>query len=288
MITAIVGKPGSGKSYYAVSKVLADGAKYKHVSMLLDGVDIPGVRVLSIDDVAPIAPGGSMRQASDPRGWVRLGDGPALLVLDEAQRIWGTQGGKGQTLSQVHREFFQQHRHYSVDVVLIAQAVGQITTQLAVLVDRTIEVKPVLKKLLGGSRLGTTLSLRYREGADDEGRIVAREVVKVDQRVFAHYRSYDGDQGGDAPALTSGYGRGMMGKVVLLAVLSLAGFAAAIAAVLSMTGWGGGGDGDAVQDVLEAAAGSRGFVQEGTRESRGVVPGSGGGIICNDRGCSRI
>ena len=234
MITALVGKPGSGKSYYAVSRVLAERERYKHVSILMDGVDIPGVRVLTIDDCAPIAEGGMMRRATNPRGWVTLGEGPALLVLDECQRIWGTQGGKisaelrpelcryrggkGQTLSQADREFFQQHRHYKVDVLIIAQSVGQITTQLALLVDRTIEVRPVWKKLTGGSRLGNTLSLRYREGADDEGRVVAREAVKVDQRVFAHYKSYDGDvQCGDAPALSSGYGRGLAAKAVLLA-----------------------------------------------------------------------
>ena len=285
MITALVGKPGSGKSYYAVKRVLDSVERYKHVSMLMDGVDIAGVRVLTIDDVAPMDAGGMMRAAGNPRDWVTLGEGPALLVLDEVQRVWGTQGGKGQTLTQIHREFFQQHRHYGVDIIIIAQSVAQVTTQLAVLVDRTIEVRPVAKKLFGGTKLGRTLSLRYREGADDEGKIVAREMHRVDARVFAHYRSYDdAAMTGDAPALTSGYAGGLGRKMVLFAFLSAVGFAAAVAAVVAMTGVGVERDADpeGVQDAVQETPAFRQLpVQE-------RAPGTGSGIICNERGCSRL
>lgn len=281
MITAIVGKPGSGKSYYAVSRVLSERDRYKHVSILMDGVNgIPGARVLSIDDVAPLDPGGMMRRSTDPRGWVTIGKGPCLLVLDEVQRVWGTQGGKGQTLSQADREFFQQHRHYGLDVLLIAQSVGQITTQLALLVDRTLEIRPVGKKLFGGTGLGKVLSIRVREGADDEGRVVARMAAKVDPLVFGHYSSYDDGVDGEAPAAVGAYAGGLAVKVAVFGVLSLVGFAAAVWAVVAMTGVG---DGDA-DEVAETPPGAVRQADE-LRRGRGGV---GQGIICNEGGCSRI
>ena len=285
MITAIVGKPGNGKSYYACSRVLADAARYAHVSILMDGVQgIPGVRVLSIDDVAPLDPGGMMRRASNPRGWVETGGGSSLLVLDEVQRIWGTQGGKGQTLSQNDREFFQMHRHLGLDVIVIAQSVAQITTQLAVLVDRTISVKPPGKKFFGGTKLGRVLSLTTREGASDDGPVVSRQMVKVRPEVFAHYRSFQDGIEGEAAPLMSGYGGMATGKVLGCVLLCVLGFGGAAYAISSLTGRLGGGEGEGVPDGAAAAART-----SGPAPRSGPVGDEGRyGIICTTRGCSRI
>lgn len=281
LITAIVGKPGSGKSYYACSRVLQDAPRYKHVSILMDGVQgIPGVRVLSIDDVAPLDQGGMMRRASDPRGWVTTGEGSALLVLDEVQRIWGTQGGKGQTLSQADREFFQMHRHLGLDVIVIAQGIAQITTQLAVLVDRTIAVKPPAKKMFGGTRLGRVLSLTMREGADDQGPVVQRQMVRVRQEVFAHYRSFEEGVEGEATPLMSGYAATLGSKGLLCVLVMALGLAGAWFAVSSLTGrLAGEGDEAAAPNITEPVLSSPSVT--------GVDQGAGG-VICNERGCSQL
>lgn len=280
MITAIVGKPGSGKSYYACSRVLADAARYRHVSVLMDGVQgIPGVRVLSIDEVAPVAESGMMRRASDPRGWVDTGGGSSLLVLDEVQRIWGTQGGKGQTLSQADREFFQMHRHLGLDVIVIAQGVAQITTQLAVLVDRTIAVKPVGKKFWGGTGLGRVLSLSVREGAADEGAVVQRQMVRVRPEVFAHYRSFEEGIAGESTPLMSGYAGALGSRIAICVLVMLLGVGGAAYAVMSLTGRLGG------EESSEAAAHN---ITEPVLSSRPSVGAGERGIICNERGCTRL
>jgi zona occludens toxin len=172
MIYLITGVPGSGKTLYAVSKLLqhllAEKIKREDGSEISRRLCIDGIPNLLLPHelMAPLADASSFIEnkrnaartvdedgkpveAQDGHGlwnwweWCKPGD---VIVCDEVQRHWRPRGMGTKVPEQIAR--LETHRHYGVDFVLITQNPMLVDQNVRRLVGRHQHVR----RLFGGSR----------------------------------------------------------------------------------------------------------------------------------------
>src|SRR4030066_404873 len=134
MIDLYTGKPGSGKSYYAVRSIIEALQNGRRVWALLDikmsgkWADVAG---LTMDDlkVKLLLPD-SLNFLND------VGDGD-LIVIDESQRWFraGVESNKEYLL------FMETHRHKGCDVVILTQDYQKIQRQVYVLAEQVYKFR---------------------------------------------------------------------------------------------------------------------------------------------------
>jgi zona occludens toxin len=162
MIYLITGVPGSGKSLYAVSKLLRDLLKEKVKRE--DGSEIS--RRLCVDGIpdltlphelmaprreASLISRGKDEELDQAEGhglwnwwqWCRPGD---VIVVDEVQRYWRPRGMGTKVPEDIAK--LETHRHYGVDFVLITQNPMLVDQNVRRLVGRHQHVR----RLFGSAR----------------------------------------------------------------------------------------------------------------------------------------
>lgn len=98
----IFGKKGSGKSTYMVSLMLQHLKKGWNVYTNMDDINIPGVRIFSIDQLKTCVP-----------------DSHSVLFIDEGGLIWDNRGFK--SFDKGYTEFFKLQRKYKCKVYINSQ-----------------------------------------------------------------------------------------------------------------------------------------------------------------------
>lgn len=210
-INAYTGLQGSGKSYEVVLSVIIPAiAQGRRVVTNIDGIDSDAIRayIHEKDGVAfhdlgeaiyvdnnkitepNFFPHNYQSNDIDPiETMVCSGD---LVAIDEAWRFWGTDS----KISQEHRIFFREHRHFvnqktgiACDLVFMVQDISDIHRLLKVVVE--VSFKTHKAKSLG---LNNVYNLSMWEGYKQHQKaIVGNWTRTYDKKIFPLYKSYSGD-----------------------------------------------------------------------------------------------
>lgn len=146
-IHAYVGKPGHGKSYGVVERVVIPSLKQgRHVV-----TNIP----LNADDLLADF-GGTIQQL--PADWFELPDlaeyvvHGCVLIIDEAWRRW-PEGQKSNQANPWDKKLLAEHRHMvdaknnSMRIVIVTQDLSQIPSWARTLIETTFRVYKISKKV---------------------------------------------------------------------------------------------------------------------------------------------
>jgi hypothetical protein len=197
MLRLVTGKPGSGKSYYAVSYLTKQYCEFDHISnewvlkpdyLVISNIDNLRVdhwnlqkliddkgleNIFSVDFVEPLA-----------KQYKRI-----IFIVDECQRYFPA---KLETkLPNSVWFFFEYHRHYGIDLILCSQHASSVSRRIVNIAETYIEAAPQTL------RLGSYF--RYSLVDVTTGDKLSRSVIKPDPRVYLAYRSANVDTGLERP-----------------------------------------------------------------------------------------
>lgn len=217
MITIVFGKPGSGKTAY----MTADAVRYMNNSaecLELQRVSSAQVAELNAGYTLPtLSPVYSNYPITVPYGYGKRRvsfyvDGfhmgfandfvpvvflppESRIYLAEAQRYYNSR--KNKDFPEWVSRYFEEHRHYGLNIMLDVQRPGLIDVNIRELCERFVEVQQLRHQIDGaGNILRTVFLLRefpdwktvdkYLNGDDKAGKTVAE---KFEGNVFSHYKS---------------------------------------------------------------------------------------------------
>lgn len=107
----------------------------------------------------------------------------ALIVIDEAQLVWDAR--EWQKTGKNAMAFFEYHRHFGLDVILITQAPGRLDKGLVRLANECLHVKNL--RFLSAA-LGRRYVVNVRQTPQDRDPVATMRRA-FDPNVFACYRS---------------------------------------------------------------------------------------------------
>ena len=206
MFAAYVGRPGGGKSYDAVRKIVANLRAGRVVATNIDGMQDPKCQeaikqlaflddyqfsqlfiFLGKDDVTSFWKPRTVNAGDDMAFEKPLVPSGALVVLDEVHkwincREWNSDKNKE------FAEWGAEHRHDGYDVILITQDITKLDKQVRSLVEFTYFYRKI-------NFFGNLIKKRYikysYDGDDHEGKSsVSPSTYTYDARYFRCYRSY--------------------------------------------------------------------------------------------------
>ncbi|MBH3382256.1 zonular occludens toxin domain-containing protein [Pseudomonas asiatica] len=203
-IHAYVGKPGSGKSYGVVERVVIPSLKQgRHVV-----TNIPLNAELLLADF-----GGSIETLPDD-WWDRpdlteFTKNGCVLILDELWRRWPS----GMTVSKANvndKALLAEHRHMvddkgnSMRIVLVTQDLSQLASWARTLVETTFVVKKYTKKLYRVNAYSGVVT----GDSPPKSKLIRQAAGRYKKEVFAYYKSATksatGDVGDESVADKSG------------------------------------------------------------------------------------
>lgn len=191
-ITAIVGRPGHGKSYsateIAILPALQEGrAVYTNIPLRDDAIarDFNSARVHYVELSAD--------QVNDPEFW-QFAPG-ALVILDELWKVWPS-GLRANKIPPYQLAFIKEHRHRTddegrwQDIVLVTQNLSDIASAIREMVETTVICMQLQDMGAAGwfIREYYTGAIKGCESGPSE-KLVNNERVKYDQKVYQYYVS---------------------------------------------------------------------------------------------------
>jgi zona occludens toxin len=139
-ITAIVGRPGHGKSYSATELAILPSLRegrpiYTNIPLKLDTInrDFPDCKINYVDL--------SQQSVNDSEFWA-FSPG-AIIVLDELWRVWPS-GTKANAIPEAQKSFIKEHRHRTddngrwQDIVLVTQSLSDIAATIRDMTETTV------------------------------------------------------------------------------------------------------------------------------------------------------
>lgn len=180
MLYLRTGLPGSGKTLNTIREVeLEYGPNPKFPDRELRTVYYYGIPELDLTKL-----GCKWVEFDTPDEWYNLPDG-SVIVIDEAQRIFGAQDGRKARPEKVAR--FETHRHQGFDIHLITQHPSLIMSHVRKLVGKHIN----MYRPYGGKRL---LRHEYEFCIDtpekrSQFKLAQERRVKLDSKYFGVYKS---------------------------------------------------------------------------------------------------
>lgn len=182
MITLLEGTPGSGKSYYAVADYLLPWLRAgRRLYVAVDGFYLDRLALFEgrpLSDLQKQVTLWTDRMAI-PSLLLTIEPGSAIC-LDEAQTIFRA---REKVPSDVLR-WLETHRHYGVDLLLMAQDYRQLTSGVTRLVESTIKFRRM-------ERFGMTRRFQgFVRGNPEETEIIRTLLGTYDPKIYAYYSSY--------------------------------------------------------------------------------------------------
>lgn len=182
MITLLEGTPGSGKSYHAIAEYVLPWVRAgRRLYVAIDGFHLDRLAAFEGLEQTDLERQITLWNTSEaiPSLLPSVAPGSAV-VLDEAQTIFRA---KEKQPGDVLR-WLETHRHFGVDVLLLAQDFRQMTSGVTRLVEVTIKFRRM-------ERFG--LRRRYQafvRGNPEETEVIRQFLGKYDARVYSYYSSY--------------------------------------------------------------------------------------------------
>lgn len=172
MITIISGVPGSGKTYYAVQLIdkLKDKSKVLHN---IDGLKV-GIPISTFITEHPV-----FRSTIDLLRRSYHENDSSLhghtIVIDECQTILPKQFKDTDIIS-----FFDLHRHYGIDIILITQDIKKVCYDISCLAE-------IQLRAISGASNPLPFTFFYRQELNGES--VGRKIKFRSRRIFNLYKS---------------------------------------------------------------------------------------------------
>lgn len=180
MLYLRTGLPGSGKTLNTIREIeIEHGPDPKNPNKPLRTVYYYGIPDLDTDKLKC-----KWIEFDTPDEWFNLPDG-SIIVIDEAQRIFGAQDGRKARPEKVAR--FETHRHQGFDIYLITQHPSLIMSHVRKLVGKHIN----MYRPYGGKRL---LRHEYEFCIDSPEKrsnfkLAQERRIKLDPKYFGVYKS---------------------------------------------------------------------------------------------------
>ncbi|MEO5358465.1 MAG: zonular occludens toxin domain-containing protein [Nitrospirae bacterium YQR-1] len=189
MIHFITGKPGGGKSYYAVYKIVEEyfvldkeSGEYKKKSPVCIVSNIDNFKLKDIDLRTAVSKHGLNGVFNESyihaiRDEVNFGkDVHVIYVVDEAQVMFPADFKERDILT-----FFEYHRHYGMDIWLITQNSIKVTREIRVLSEYMIVAIPISRRL-------NRKKFQYKWMSDKD--LIKKESLPIDNNIFSLYTSF--------------------------------------------------------------------------------------------------
>lgn len=218
-INAYTGLQGSGKSYEVVLSVIIPAiAQGRRVVTNIDGIDSDAIRAyihekqfipldqlgcaVHVDNTRITEPNFfpcNYHELDSADTVVKSGD---LVAVDEAWRFWGVDC----KISEEHRIFFREHRHFvnaqtgvACDLVFMVQDISDIHRILKVVIEMSFRTHKA--KSLG---MNSVYNVSMWEGWKQHQKNVVQDWMRTyDKNIFPLYRSYASDVQGQEVASDS-------------------------------------------------------------------------------------
>lgn len=185
------GKVGDGKSFHVVkTEILPAVRDGRKMYCYMDGLNPRRLsqfagrnsNVVMWDSVGEVR--AACQLEVDDRDGVGLKvDRGSLVVVDEAQLVWDAR--EWQKTGKQAMAFFEYHRHFGLDIVIITQSPGRLDKGVVRLANECLHVKNL--RFLS-SALGSRYVVNIRQAPQDREPIASIR-GRFDSNVFACYRS---------------------------------------------------------------------------------------------------
>ncbi len=219
MITLLEGTPGSGKSYYAVADYLLPWLRAgRRLYVAVDGFYLDRLALFEGRPLSELQKQVTLwtDQPAIPSLLLSIEPGSAVC-LDEAQTIFRA---REKVPGDILR-WLETHRHYGVDVLLMAQDYRQLTSGVTRLVESTIKFRRM-------ERFGMRRRFQgFVRGNPEETEVIRTLIGRYDPKIYAYYSSY----------ATGGITEERRMKTILSSPLLLVGLFGLVGA-LGFIGWG--------------------------------------------------
>jgi len=219
MITLLEGTPGSGKSYYAVADYLLPWLRAgRRLYVAVDGFYLDRLALFEGQPLSELQKQVTLwhDRAQIPSLLPTVEPGSAIC-LDEAQTIFRA---KEKIPAEILR-WLETHRHYGVDVLLMAQDYRQLTSGVTRLVESTIKFRRM-------QRFGMTHRFQgFVRGNPEETDVIRALIGRYDPKIYGYYSSY----------ATGGIREERRMKTMLSSPLLIVGVLALLGAI-GFIGWG--------------------------------------------------
>lgn len=231
-VTALVGLPGSGKSYtaldFAILPALRSGRHViTNIPLKESNLERAGYDSNLIHDIDLSDPDCLTKDSLIKGG---------VYVLDELWRIWGVE--KKSKISEEHKSLIKEHRHFSdeqgrsIDIFLVTQSLSDIAPVIRDMVETTV----ITTKLLEAGLSGRFTRDYYRGSVKGtvglkSAWIKSDDLQKYDLRIYDFYYSHTESDSVDgsineARTFNSSYFSGWRFKALIALFLAVFGFTA--------------------------------------------------------------
>lgn len=184
-LNLITGVPGSGKSLYTVAEVIAKLPADRTIYSNVNGLNIPGREVLTLEGfeheawaAMPAAERATKRALNNWHEWAGAN---AVLVYDEAQRVWRSRSTGSKVPPEVAA--LETIRHGGVELWIITQHPNLIDANVRRLIGRHIHVRRIW---------GLSRSILYEwDHCSDPGRVsnAIKRQWGYPKKAYAWYKS---------------------------------------------------------------------------------------------------
>lgn len=190
MIICFEGRPGSGKSYEAVRKIIDNLRLGRTVYTNIDGFDDPVKResiksYCGLDDYELETRLIYLPYHLLHEFWDHVKTG-SLIVIDEAHKYFSNRDWQ-KSSNQEFANWASTHRHYGYDVLLLTQNIGKIDAHVRGLVEWTYRYTKL-------NMFGSVVQHKYKResylGDDITSQPLDRSYYTYDSRIFACYKSF--------------------------------------------------------------------------------------------------
>jgi zona occludens toxin len=183
------GVPGSGKTYDAIVKIIANLKKKRKVYTNIDGLDDPKCREMikcltGLDDFDIDVYLISLTREQTFNFWDHVEKG-SLVVIDEMQKYFNSRDWQKEG-NRLCADWCSTHRHEGFDAVFLSQRIEKVDTQIRTLTEWTYRYKKVnfLGKLISKSYVCFAYS------GDETDHPLTKIVRQYNSKIFPCYKSY--------------------------------------------------------------------------------------------------
>lgn len=180
-IRIIDGKPGSGKSFYAVNHLLKNYYKEDREIFIPDKEitlisNIDGLKLKHIDlkTIASQYGGYDVFFSHKTQEQLKEKYGNIIYVIDEAQKLFRKNYKNDDVFF-----WFEYHRHLGQDIYLLVQNIKKLAFDIHVLAEYSVYACPRIRSMAG----------EFRYKWMDENTVIKTETIRPKKKIFAQYKS---------------------------------------------------------------------------------------------------